>query len=140
VDAGASSLGYFTSHDWQFDNRNLLAIQDQMNQRDRETFDFNLKKINWDRYIEIYILGMKRFILKEEEMITNNKHNRRDGSDEFKWRRIVKTSSFVIICTMIAAKFLLLLRSDQFTKIAIWIFKMALKFSSLLFFHLRSSF
>ncbi len=111
-----------------------------MNQRDRETFDFNLKKINWDRYIEIYILGMKRFILKEEEMITNNKHNRRDGSDEFKWRRIVKTSSFVIICTMIAAKFLLLLRSDQFTKIAIWIFKMALKFSSLLFFHLRSSF
>lgn len=39
---------------------------EKMSAHDRDTFYFDVRDINWERYFETYILGARRFILKDD--------------------------------------------------------------------------
>lgn len=38
----------------------------KMHPEDRENFDFNVSKIEWRSYLESYVLGTRKYILKED--------------------------------------------------------------------------
>ena len=51
---------------WQFNSNNLVKLIDVMCEEDRQTFDFDVRQIDWSSYMQAYVLGTRQFILKED--------------------------------------------------------------------------
>lgn len=51
---------------WVFGTERLMELRMEMlTARDRELFDFGIDAIDWDAYMRDYVLGMRRFMLKD---------------------------------------------------------------------------
>ncbi|XP_066999397.2 putative fatty acyl-CoA reductase CG5065 isoform X2 [Anabrus simplex] len=59
-------LEYFTTHEWNFSNNNVHLLMAQMHPRDQEIFNFDIKNLDWRKYFETYVLGTRKYILKED--------------------------------------------------------------------------
>lgn len=65
-DQAASVLETFTMGQWTFANDNRLTlINDLMGKKDKELFDCDLKSLDWQEFCKGYVLGSRRFLLKE---------------------------------------------------------------------------
>ncbi|XP_023227144.1 putative fatty acyl-CoA reductase CG5065 [Centruroides sculpturatus] len=62
-----STLEYFCMRDWKFRSRNVEELLETMSKKDKQNFDFDISKLNWDHYMEDYVLGIRRFVLKEDD-------------------------------------------------------------------------
>ncbi|UYV79098.1 hypothetical protein LAZ67_17001124 [Cordylochernes scorpioides] len=60
-------LEFFTLHEWSFGHENAVTLMEELKGQDRETFEFDVRNVNWDKYMESYVLGVRRFLLNEEE-------------------------------------------------------------------------
>eukprot|EP00058_Branchiostoma_floridae_P005510 XP_002590998.1 hypothetical protein BRAFLDRAFT_69451 [Branchiostoma floridae] len=60
------SLDWFTCRGWDWSNTNVMKLQRQLSEEDRKMFYFDVSAIDWDQYMEKYLLGAKRYILKED--------------------------------------------------------------------------
>lgn len=58
-------LEYFSTRQWRFQDDNVRALLNTLSPRDRETFVFDVKLIEWDKYIENYVLGFREFLFKQ---------------------------------------------------------------------------
>lgn len=58
-------LEYFATHQWRFQDDNVRALLNTLSPRDRENFVFDVKQIEWDKYIENYVLGFREFLFKQ---------------------------------------------------------------------------
>ena len=47
-------------------SRNADLLLDQLSVRDRRVFQFDVRTIDWDQYLENYVLGTRHFILKDD--------------------------------------------------------------------------
>lgn len=63
----ARCLEFFTTQEWQFDDSNVHALSRILNEHDKKEFCFDVAQIMWEDYLENYVLGIRRFIFKEEE-------------------------------------------------------------------------
>uniref|UniRef100_A0A1B6CB27 Fatty acyl-CoA reductase n=1 Tax=Clastoptera arizonana TaxID=38151 RepID=A0A1B6CB27_9HEMI len=72
-------LEYFTTHEWRFNNDNMLKLLEEMQPADRKLFDFNINELDWRSYVECYILGTRKFVMKDDPVTfpTAKKHLRR---------------------------------------------------------------
>ncbi|EFX77101.1 hypothetical protein DAPPUDRAFT_54566 [Daphnia pulex] len=61
-----SAFDFFFSKQWKFISKNSDGIWSKMSAKDRQIFYFNVRDINWRAYFETYILGTRRFILKDD--------------------------------------------------------------------------
>lgn len=61
----ASCLEYFATQEWKFRDDNVRRLCSYMSPADQLKFDFDVKNIDWDSYLQSYILGIRRFIFKE---------------------------------------------------------------------------
>ncbi|XP_077561266.1 putative fatty acyl-CoA reductase CG5065 isoform X2 [Haemaphysalis longicornis] len=59
-------LEFFVTHEWTFGIDNLRLLMGRLEGPDRETFDFDIRAIDWVPYMEQYILGVRRYVLKED--------------------------------------------------------------------------
>ena len=59
-------LVFFATRQWQFKSTNIRDLQEQLSEVDQKTFCFDAKQIHWPQYLEDYYLGIRRYILKEE--------------------------------------------------------------------------
>lgn len=59
-------LEYFTTHQWTFHNENVSQLLDLMKTRDKENFQFDVRSIVWEDYIEKYVLGFRQFLFKQD--------------------------------------------------------------------------
>lgn len=60
-----NALEYFTTNEWTFRNENQLLLSEQMNAIDRKKFCCDIRQVSWPEYMEIYILGVRQYLLKE---------------------------------------------------------------------------
>lgn len=60
------TLEYFSIREWQFRSDNQWIIRDQMDDVDKQNFDFDIRSLNWSAFMENYIVGIKRYLLKED--------------------------------------------------------------------------
>ncbi|XP_039953324.1 putative fatty acyl-CoA reductase CG5065 [Bactrocera neohumeralis] len=58
-------LEYFATHQWRFRDDNVHALLNALSQKDRETFVFDVRTINWENYVERYVLGFREFLFKQ---------------------------------------------------------------------------
>lgn len=65
ISHGLKVVQYYTVRNWIFKNDNLKQLQSEMNEVDKEIFFCDMAKLNYADYYRDYILGIRRFILKE---------------------------------------------------------------------------
>lgn len=66
LERATRSLIYFTSRGWEFSMENYHGLIQDMNPQDRETFFFDVEKLDWDTYFVRYVIGLKKYLLKED--------------------------------------------------------------------------
>ena len=88
-------LGYFARREWSFPCNNLFSLLDQMSPADQKTFYMDVRKVNWRNYIHDFYMGIRRYLLKEDDS------NIPDARKRMKW-------SVIESLTTAANKFLLL--------------------------------
>lgn len=60
-------LGYFSTKDWQFSNKNTQALWGKLNRTDQHLFPFSMTTVSWLGFFRIYIKGLRKYLLKEAE-------------------------------------------------------------------------
>jgi alcohol-forming fatty acyl-CoA reductase len=58
-------LEYFTTHQWKFHSDNVLALLNALQEKDRQQFQFDVGTIQWEDYVEKYVLGFRQFLFKQ---------------------------------------------------------------------------
>ncbi|XP_014485791.1 PREDICTED: uncharacterized protein LOC106750169 [Dinoponera quadriceps] len=66
IKSGLRVLQYYTTKQWTFRNDNLRDLQHRLCPADKETFYMDTNVIRWDEYILAYILGTRRYCLKDD--------------------------------------------------------------------------
>ncbi|XP_050426431.1 putative fatty acyl-CoA reductase CG5065 [Adelges cooleyi] len=67
-----SCLEFFTTHEWNFKNSNVQRLFAELDPNDRKTFYFDVSKLEWRNYVETYLLGTRRFVLKDDPSTVPN--------------------------------------------------------------------
>ncbi|EPB79481.1 NAD-binding protein [Ancylostoma ceylanicum] len=60
------TLHYFTTHGWTFQSKNLPKLWDSLHFEDQQQFNFDIRQLDWDSYLFDYVMGIKRYILKDD--------------------------------------------------------------------------
>uniref|UniRef100_A0A8C9UKV5 Fatty acyl-CoA reductase n=1 Tax=Spermophilus dauricus TaxID=99837 RepID=A0A8C9UKV5_SPEDA len=61
-----SMLEYFINRSWEWSTYNTEMLMSEMSPEDQRVFNFDVSQLNWLEYIENYVLGVKKYILKED--------------------------------------------------------------------------
>ncbi|XP_015788751.1 putative fatty acyl-CoA reductase CG5065 [Tetranychus urticae] len=62
----SKALEFFTTRQWRFKVDNVLMLCDQLRGVDKQLFHFDIRDLHWPTYWEDYILGIRKYVLKEE--------------------------------------------------------------------------
>lgn len=59
---------FFAMHEWNFETSNLkrLIHVARQTQTDSEDFNCDMSNMNWDAYVEQYMLGIRNYVLKDD--------------------------------------------------------------------------
>ena len=66
ADRAMACLNFYTVRQWRFISDNAIRLLDKLSADDRDTFYFDVRKINWRDYISAYVHGTRKYILKDE--------------------------------------------------------------------------
>ncbi|KAK6644947.1 hypothetical protein RUM43_001223 [Polyplax serrata] len=58
---GMKFLYYFTIRSWHFDTKNTRKLQSDLSEEDKILFNFDVTRINWPKYLEKCVLGVRHF-------------------------------------------------------------------------------
>ncbi|KAI9556289.1 hypothetical protein GHT06_018863 [Daphnia sinensis] len=61
-----SCLEFYTTRQWNFISRNPIQLIDKMSSKDQEIFNFDVRKIDWETYMENYICGVRTFLFNDD--------------------------------------------------------------------------
>ena len=67
ISHGMKVLQFYTTKQWHFRNRNFLALKNRINKDENEIFYTDLSQLNPNAYLRDYILGTRKYIVKEDE-------------------------------------------------------------------------
>lgn len=67
IQRAINALSYFLHNEWTFASDNLTKMQSMLSDSDRKLFSVDTTKIEWSPYLESYVRGVKRYILKEDD-------------------------------------------------------------------------
>ncbi|XP_046837373.1 fatty acyl-CoA reductase wat-like isoform X1 [Vespa crabro] len=65
IDTLSKLFQYFTTTKLNFTNKRWNELLSKLTTEDRELFFCDIKDINWDKYFENYILGIRMYVLKD---------------------------------------------------------------------------
>jgi fatty acyl-CoA reductase len=74
------SLHYFTTRGWNFKTEKLIGLWECLSEEDKkvqfefecfhkrllQNFNFDVRQIDWDRYLFDYLMGVKTYLLQEK--------------------------------------------------------------------------
>lgn len=60
------ALEFFTKNEWIYKTDNFQALNSSMLPEDQRRFVIDVKKINWPKYMENYVLGVRHYLLNED--------------------------------------------------------------------------
>ncbi|XP_063978989.1 putative fatty acyl-CoA reductase CG5065 [Diachasmimorpha longicaudata] len=66
VSWGMKLVSYYMMKQWIFRNDRMKELRDQLLPADKEVFFMDTKAYDWDEYMKTYILGARKYILKED--------------------------------------------------------------------------
>lgn len=58
-------LSYFATQTWIFKSENVQRVCRKMSDRDNEIFFSDLKQLDWEKYLKVYIRGIRVFLVND---------------------------------------------------------------------------
>ncbi|CAG9770344.1 unnamed protein product [Ceutorhynchus assimilis] len=65
IDKFINSLVHFTLNEWKFVDRNTQCLWDELNDRDKANFPFDIKVLDWQDYFDTSLAAMREFLVKD---------------------------------------------------------------------------
>jgi len=62
----SKALEPFTTNSWTWDNGNVKSLAKQLTEEDKEKFGFDVRDIEWQGYLDVYVEGIREFLFKED--------------------------------------------------------------------------
>lgn len=62
---GYIKMEYFSLRDWAFAGANVRELFSTLSSEDKELFNFDMKSFSWESYLERYVLGIRKYLLKQ---------------------------------------------------------------------------
>ncbi|XP_028128534.1 fatty acyl-CoA reductase wat-like [Diabrotica virgifera virgifera] len=66
IEKTSDILSYFLLHEWDIHNDNVSILWSKMSQEEKEIFNFNVNSVDFNNYMKNMMLGLKKYILKED--------------------------------------------------------------------------
>lgn len=64
-------LSYFMMNEWKFKDDNLVNMYKSLSPTDRIIYNCDIESLKWDRYVIIWAIGLRRYIIKDGLKHTN---------------------------------------------------------------------
>ncbi|CAB3379948.1 Hypothetical predicted protein [Cloeon dipterum] len=72
----ANAGEFFATHQWNFAASLMEKLAAHQTELDRKLFPVNVRTINWEQYINTYVIGIRKFILKDDMSSLNRARSR----------------------------------------------------------------
>lgn len=59
-------MEFFSTRGWNFSHANAEHLQSKMSREDRASFFFDVRAVDWNSYLENYVIGVRHFVMKED--------------------------------------------------------------------------
>lgn len=59
------TLHFFTTRGWSFKAKGMPDLYARMTEEDKKEYNFDVRQVNWNSYLFDYVMGIKKFLLKE---------------------------------------------------------------------------
>ncbi|ESO10774.1 hypothetical protein HELRODRAFT_72558 [Helobdella robusta] len=96
-------MEYFTSNEWTWSTDNVDKLYGSMNRRDRQLFNFDLRRVHWPTYLESYCIGIRQYTLHQDLK------NLPTARKTLKWlliaRRLMLITSFLALFRIFVGRF-----------------------------------
>ncbi|CAH1395740.1 unnamed protein product [Nezara viridula] len=66
VDKYSEVISYFSIRSWTFTNENIKALWKSLPDKDKQTFNFDIESLDWNKFFYTYIRGLRVYLLKDE--------------------------------------------------------------------------
>ncbi|XP_065647309.1 fatty acyl-CoA reductase 2 isoform X2 [Hydra vulgaris] len=66
IDNNLSILEFFIFNEWKWGNQEYNRILKALPDEDRENFDFDMRRIDWEKYYQSITLGVKLYLIKDD--------------------------------------------------------------------------
>ncbi|RZF39187.1 hypothetical protein LSTR_LSTR014673 [Laodelphax striatellus] len=63
--SAAKAGEFFSLNEWTFCCDNQKSLSYDMDEYDRKEFETNVKKVQWDDYVKNYMIGIRKYVLKD---------------------------------------------------------------------------
>ena len=63
---GSRAVEYFAVNEWEWDQENIIQLEQELGESDKYKFYFDVSLINWENYLEDYIKGTRQYFFKED--------------------------------------------------------------------------
>ncbi|KAF4518580.1 hypothetical protein B566_EDAN012407 [Ephemera danica] len=67
IESQSKLLAFFCTRQWNFDDTNVQKLIARMSSHDRELFPCDLAKLDWKTYLEVYYMGVRRYLIKDDD-------------------------------------------------------------------------
>ncbi|CAG9770341.1 unnamed protein product [Ceutorhynchus assimilis] len=65
IDKFIDSLVHFTLNEWEFKDQNTQSLWDELNEKDKANFPFDIKVLDWQEYFDTYLVAAREFLVKD---------------------------------------------------------------------------
>lgn len=63
-------------NEWQFEISNVRELNMEINKTiDRNEFTCDVTNINWDEYLKTFVLGIRKYVLKDDDSTLEKSRN-----------------------------------------------------------------
>lgn len=66
IEKTSDILSHFLMNEWDISNESVKKMWENLDEKDRELFNFDINSIDLNLYFKNMVTGMKKFILKED--------------------------------------------------------------------------
>ena len=72
-------IGEFTALELDFVTENTEKLYRELNQADRQLFNFDIRSVQWEPYLYDYVAGIRKYLLhgSEKELEADRQHYKR---------------------------------------------------------------
>jgi fatty acyl-CoA reductase len=61
-----SCLEFYTMREWNFPSQNPVLLMDKMSIQEKNTFNFDVRKIDWETYMTTFAVGVREYLFKDD--------------------------------------------------------------------------
>ncbi|KAL6437909.1 hypothetical protein ACFW04_004313 [Cataglyphis niger] len=67
IHKACKSIAYFSTNTWNYDDDNVQTMWNRLNEEDQQLFYFNMKALDWSKYLTDFHKGIRLYLLNEDD-------------------------------------------------------------------------